>query len=344
MKKLFIHHPLFRLLSPFFSGIIVYLLILLLNNNVMQLQEQFFGEELYLCIGLSYLIQEFSRALLLVMALLKKPLFSSGIFSLIFKTFISLVLSVVVVTISIIIYYKYILGFEPNKEELWLFNVIFSGITLIYILLFLSHQYLYKINSQKLKNELLIKQQIKDDFIKFERGINPKLLFESFESLIVLLHQDQEKAEIFIDELVTVYRYILSNKDRQLVSVTKELAILKELVKLFNNLPYRNITIVLKDISEFLIVPGSLLFIIEQIVRKSIVSSSQKLSISITESDNELQIAYQFKDKISKTFSLDAITEIERIYKTYSTDAIKVTEKNGERLVQIPKLKINHSL
>jgi len=41
MRKLFIHHPLFRLLSPLFSGILVYLLLLLINNNIGQLQEAF---------------------------------------------------------------------------------------------------------------------------------------------------------------------------------------------------------------------------------------------------------------------------------------------------------------
>ena len=70
MKKLFVHHPLFRLLSPLFSGFIVYLLILLINNNVEQLQEQFLGEELYVCIGLSFIIQELARLLLV---LFKKP-------------------------------------------------------------------------------------------------------------------------------------------------------------------------------------------------------------------------------------------------------------------------------
>ncbi|MEO1629027.1 MAG: histidine kinase, partial [Bacteroidota bacterium] len=61
MKTLFVHHPLFRLLGPTFSGVIVYVLILLINNNVDQLQEEFLGQELYVCIGLSYLIQELSR-------------------------------------------------------------------------------------------------------------------------------------------------------------------------------------------------------------------------------------------------------------------------------------------
>ena len=64
MKKLFIHKPLFRLLSPIFNGFVSYLLILLINNNIAQLQEEFLRQELFVCIALSYVIQEFSRLLL----------------------------------------------------------------------------------------------------------------------------------------------------------------------------------------------------------------------------------------------------------------------------------------
>jgi len=58
MKKLFIHHPLFRLLSPLFSGLVVYILLLLINNDIDQLYEEFLTQELYVCIALTFLIQE----------------------------------------------------------------------------------------------------------------------------------------------------------------------------------------------------------------------------------------------------------------------------------------------
>ena len=63
MTKLFIHTPLFRFLSPIFSGVVSYLLILLINNNIEQLQEQFLGQELYVCITLSYIVHEFETIL-----------------------------------------------------------------------------------------------------------------------------------------------------------------------------------------------------------------------------------------------------------------------------------------
>ena len=96
MKKLFIHKPLFRLLSPVFNGVVVYLLILLVNNNVAQVQEEFLSEELYVCIGLSYIVQEFSRLLLL---LLKRfELIKNTLLSLLIQALSSIVLCILIVT------------------------------------------------------------------------------------------------------------------------------------------------------------------------------------------------------------------------------------------------------
>lgn len=336
MKKLFIHQPFFRILSPIFSGIVIYLLILLLNNRVEQLQEQFLGEELYFCIGLSYLVQELSRALLLIFKRIPKG--KNTFLSLLFQVFISLLFSTLVVTVVVILYFKYVVKFSASTEEIVTFDSIFAVITFIYILLFLSHQYLYKINSEKLEHEELIKQNIEDDFKQFKRGINPNLLFESFEALIVLMNQHPEKADEFIDHLSTIYRYILSSKDRQLVSFQEEVGNLNELESLFNKLPYRNITIENNIKKDFLVVPGSLLFLIELVVRNTILSSGIELNMAIEQIDHEIYLHYQTHDKINASLETDDFKEIQRVYSIYSEIPISVQTEGDIRTIRIPKL------
>ncbi|MFY0631274.1 MAG: histidine kinase [Flavobacteriaceae bacterium] len=336
MKKLFIHQPFFRLLSPIFSGVVVYLLILLLNNDVVQLQEEFLGEELYACIGLSYITQEFSRALLLILKRVLKK--GSAILNFLFQVLISLILCIVIVTIFIIQYYEHVIRFSADNEDLLMFNSIFCVITLIYILLFISHEYLYKINSEKLQQEELIKQNIEDDFRQFEKGINPNLLFESFEALLILMRENKDKADEFIDHLATIYRYILSSKDRQLVEVKEEYQNLIDLEKLFNKLPYRTVNIEYTVISNFLLVPGSLLFMIELIVRKTIMSSSIQLRIDIIESDDMVNIIYKTHDKINSKLTSNEFEELNRVYSVYSKQEITITESERERTISFPKL------
>lgn len=338
MKKLFVHHPFFRLLSPLFCGVIVYLLILLLNNDIEQIQEGFFNEELYFCIGLSYLIQEFSRILLL---LFKRYLSDKlSLLSILLQVVLSMVLCVVLSTISIQLYFNYILGFAAVTEEIYMFNSIFCTITFTYILLSISHQYLFKINTDRLQQEELIKQNIEDDFKQFKRGINTNLLFESLETLLILIKKDKEKVDDFIDHLASIYRFILSRKEKQLVAFSEELLVVTELIQLLNYLPYRNVSIKNTCKNPFLVVPGSLLFIIEQIVRTSIISDTILLELILTEKENNLEISYFKNDKITAVFNSEKIKEIVRTYSIYSAQNIEVVEGEFMRKISIPKLQI----
>jgi len=336
MNRLFIHNPLFRLFSPVFSGVIVYLLILLINNNVEQLQEQFLGQELYVCIGLSFVIQEFSRLLLLLFNRLPSSL--SPIVKLIIQMIGSMLLCAILVAFSITLYYKSILGFSPSIDELWLFNSIFCCITLIYVLLHISHQYLYKVNSKKLNNEYIRKQLVEDDFMQFKKGINPNLLFECFEAIIVLIGNKSDKVDDLIDHMAMVYRYILSKKNKQLVLIDEELNVLDELVQLFNYLPFRSVSLNKQIDSSFLVIPGSLLSLVETIIRSTIVASDLPLHINIIESESHLALSYNKSDKIIADFNTSSLSDIDKHYSIYSKVELDIEDFDKKRTINIPKL------
>ena len=228
MNKLFIHTAVFRFLSPFFSGIVAYSLLLMINNRLGELQEQFLGEELYVCIGLSFIVHEFSRFLLWLFSYI--PRFFRTLLMLLVHLSISGLLTATVLILLITLYYEHILGFTPLREELQTFVSIYCNIPVAYIFLDLSHQYLHKINTQQLNNELLIKENIEEDFRQFKREINPNLLFESFEVLLLLIKEDKDLVDGFIDHLATIYRYILTSKKVQLVAVNEELEIVDEFI------------------------------------------------------------------------------------------------------------------
>lgn len=342
MRKLFVHQPLFRLLSPLFSGFIVYLLLLLLNNNVGQIQEEFFNSELYFCIGLCYLIQEFSRLLLLLF----KHFFSNSLsaITIIVQIVVSLFLCVLLSTIAINLFFEFVLGFSVTIDEIYVFDSILCVITFFYILLYVSHQYLYTINTDKLNQELLIKKNIEEDFRQFKRGINPNLLFESLEFLLVLIKTDKEQSDDFIDNLATIYRYILSKKNEQLIEFSEELEGVHNLVALLNYLPNTEIKIQNKCKSDFLVVPGSLLLLIEQIARTSIASRKIPIAINIKEETKFLIVSYLINDKINDKLSYKDLKDIIRTYKIYSKEKITVLEDTQIRQIKIPRLEIQSEL
>jgi hypothetical protein len=310
----------------------------LINNNIEQLQEEFLSQELYVCIGLSYVVHEFSRFLLWFFKLI--PDFFGTALMLLVHIVIAFIASITIVTLIIYFYYKVESGYAPLIEELQVFNGIYCTIPISYVFLSLSHQYLYKINTQKLQNELLIKENIEEDFKQFKREINPELLFESFEALLVLIKEDKNLVDDFIDNLAIIYRYILASKKDQLISAKEEVVILKELITLYNHLPYRNIYINVKGTIDFLIVPNTLLYVIEKIIKTTIVSTKVDLEINIEKVDTGFTINYYKEDKITDVFSYKYIEDLARVYSIYSEESIVISEVNGKREISIPTLKI----
>lgn len=341
MKKLFIHHPLFRLLAPLFSGTLVYLLILLINNNVLQLQETFLGQELYVCIGLAYLIHEFSRFSLLFFERLKRP--ESFFLKTTIQLVASLFMTMILVSSTMYLYFKYILLYEPNIRELYIFNIIFVFITFVYVTLYLSHHFLYKINIDKIAKEIDAKNVIEEDFLQFKKGINPELLYESLETMLILMKDNPDSAEQFSDYFSTVYRYILTKQHRELVPISEELNILSSLVLLFNHLPYRKITFTNKVVSENWVIPTALLTLLEIIIRTTIVSEKHTLAISMEETDEYLSISFIPKQRLNFIFSLATINDIVIAYSYYTNQQITMTTRGNLKVVDLPKLRYHEN-
>ncbi len=335
------HHPLFRLLSPLFSGTLVYLLILLINNNIGQLQETFLGQELYVCIGLAYLIQEYARLSLLWFERWSQP--RNFVLKLVLHLISSVVIGIGLVSVAMYLYFTYVLGYTPNSRELFIFNSIFSLITLIYLVLYLSHQFLYKVNTDLITREIMAKEEIEADFRRFKKGINPELLFESLESLLVLMKKDTNRAERLSDHFSNVYRYVLAKKKRELVSFSEELNILNELLQLLAYLPFRKITLGKVGVSKTWVVPGSILTAVERIVRSTIVSVETDLTIDILEESDRILIQYVPEEVLRGGFHTEQLSDIAGNYQFYTDRAVQIVTKDSYKIVEIPKLKLDES-
>src|SRR5271170_5352166 len=106
MKKLFIHNPIFRICSAPVYGVLVYLLVLLVNNNLKDLTKIFSNQELYVCIGLSYLSLESLRLsiILLNRAFRQIPFRQRAII----QSLASLIISLLVVYAGIVAYFHWV--------------------------------------------------------------------------------------------------------------------------------------------------------------------------------------------------------------------------------------------
>ncbi len=250
----------------------------------------------------------------------------------------SVIMTILLVTITMVLYFKYILLYTPNTRELLVFNYIFIFITIIYVILYIAHYYLYKLNTDKISKEEEAKAAIEGDFIEFKKGINPDLLFESLEALIVILKDSPDKAENLTDNFSSIYRYILTKKNSELVSLDDEIIVLRQLISLFNYLPYRKIKLECNFSTKTAIIPCTLIQIVETIAKTTIVSEDKTIAIAITEDKNNLVISYVPEEKLRDSLELSSLSEMSKRYEFYSNQKIQLIEKASLKLIILPKL------
>ncbi len=100
-------------------------------------------------------------------------------------------------------------------------------ITLLFIAGFIiGHFWRYKQQSQLL-HERIIKENVMYKYESLKNQLNPHFLFNSFSVLTSLVHKNPDLASDFISQLSKIYRYVLENKDKELVPVEEELKFLE---------------------------------------------------------------------------------------------------------------------
>lgn len=346
MKRYFIHNPLFRILAPAVYGILIYLLVLLINNNVAQVNDLFSTQEVYVCIGLSYISFESIRLAIIILGkVLKKK---NETLRILIQFIVTTSLSVMLIAISLNIYFNYVVGFSISGMQLWIFSAIFVITGLLYNLLYFSSYYLHKENTLKLNAEKQQRDVLEMEMLEFKNEINPDLLYESLENLIALMYRDVEQAEDYIDNLASAYRYVLSNRHYELVPITTELDAAKTLVRLLNEQYYGQLkfeSMLEKGELDAMLIPGSLPLIIESMVRNTIITRFETFVIRCYMEDEYITLQCKLNDRLMLHSSTElALTRLQRSYSLYSDLPLIKVKAYQENYVKIPVIYVANEI
>ena len=282
MKKVFIHQPIFRIVAPFFVGIIAYLLVLLFFDSVIQIIDVFFSQEAILCIVLAYF--QFEAMRVAIKQTKKRWADLDSAWYLAGQLSINLLVSTIIISTGIICHFRFVVGydFSTYHTELLVINSAFTLISFAYTALYLSVFYLNRQNKRRLRQEKAIQQNIELQLEAFKNQVNPIFLYKSLESLISLIHHSPEVAEDFIDQLAAIYRYSLDNQKEDLVPIEQEIKSVKKLIELENYRFHQNISIEIdieEDEKSNLVVPNTIHWIVEYLIENTIISDTQPMKI-----------------------------------------------------------------
>ncbi len=164
-------------------------------------------------------------------------------------------------------------------------NYIFTVTITLFITLSLYAIHFYKAYQEnKVKEQKIIAGTASAKYESLKNQIDPHFLFNSLNVLSSLIEENPENAQRFTTSLSKVYRYVLEQKDKDLVSVEEELKFAKTYMNLLkmrfeNSLTYEIPTQELNP--EFKVVPLSLQLLLENTVKHNVVSEQKPLHIKI---------------------------------------------------------------
>jgi hypothetical protein len=155
-------------------------------------------------------------------------------------------------------------------------------ITNIYEIIFLNHEKEYNIS----RVDQLNISKAHAELEAFKNQIDPHFIFNSLNTLSFLITREPNHAKLFNDTLAKVYRYILINKDKDLVMLKEEIEFI---CNYFYLMKIRfgeaiNLEIEINNFSSdnFLIPPISLQALVENAIKHNDFSDATPLTIYIT--------------------------------------------------------------
>ncbi len=180
-------------------------------------------------------------------------------------------------------------------------DYIFAIVITFFIVLSFYSFYFYKsYQENKVKEQKIIAGTASAKFETLKNQIDPHFLFNSLNVLSSLIEENPENAQRFTTSLSKIYRYILEQKDKELISVEEELAFAKTYMNLLkmrfeNSLFYELPEAVINP--EAKVVPLSLQLLLENTVKHNVVSDQRPLHIRIFLDNDYLVIQNDYQKK-----------------------------------------------
>ncbi|GAA4164343.1 histidine kinase [Chryseobacterium ginsenosidimutans] len=164
---------------------------------------------------------------------------------------------------------------------------------------------LKKTSKKEVVEQKLIAKSANAQFESLKNQLDPHFLFNSLNVLSSLIDENPKQAQKFTASMSKIYRYVLEQKDKELVTVEDELEFAKTYCDLLKTRFEDSVDFVFdvkkEDYKRF-VVPLSLQLLLENCIKHNFATSSKPLIIKIfSENDtlcieNNLQVREQIKE------------------------------------------------
>ena len=243
--------------------------------------------------------------------------------------------------ILIVIIYKNTVAAFLNSEEI-------SHYYIPLIISFIATAVFYSISYWKSKQERKVKQSkiiagaASAKFDALKNQLDPHFLFNSLNVLASLIEENPKQAQKFTTSLSKVYRYVLEQKNKELVPLEEELAFARTYMNLIRMRFEDSILIDIPETAsnkEYKVVPLSLQLLLENAVKHNQVTPKNKLYIKIYEDGNRLVVENNIQAKqVIKKSSGVGLQNIKQRYGLLAKSEVHIDDDGINFRVAIPIL------
>lgn len=209
--------------------------------------------------------------------------------------------------------------------------------------LFTHAFYFYRaLQKRQVKEQKIIAGTASARFDALKNQLDPHFLFNSLNVLTSLIEEDPHAAQKFTTSLSKVYRYVLEQKNKDLVTVDEELNFARTYVRLLKMRFEDSIVFEIPEKSsnpEAKIVPLSLQLLLENAVKHNVVTSSRPLHLKVYEEDGMLVVKNNIQEKsVVKKSSGVGLQNIHSRFSILTNREVQIDDSNKEFSVKLPML------
>ena len=222
-------------------------------------------------------------------------------------------------------------------------NYIMSTVFTFIVLLIIHFVYLYKwYQENRIKEQKVIAGTVSAKYESLKNQIDPHFLFNSLNVLSSLIEESPENAQKFTTSLSKVYRYVLEQKDKDLVSIEEELSFAETYMNLLKMRFEGSLTyeVAIENVNpDFKVVPLALQLLLENTIKHNVVSEQKQLNIKIYIENDYLIIENNLQKKeVLQTRKGVGLQNIIDRYALISKKKIIVSETEQSFVVKLPIL------
>ncbi len=190
------------------------------------------------------------------------------------------------------------------------------------------------------KNEELKRENLQAKYEALKNQVNPHFLFNSLNTLSGLVEQKPEFATDFIKKLSDIYRYVLEQNNKELVSIKDEMEFVEDYIFLsqmrFGKGLLFNTQI--KNFGNMQVVPLGLQMLIENAMKHNAISDDMPLKIEMKIEDGFLVVTNNIQGKriISSATKPLGLENIKKRYAYLSGISVEVIKSESEFIVKLP--------